>query len=67
MIVTLCTEGIRTLDDIRVFLAGNDAVDITPHDREAVYAFIEWTLVRFGYHFGLPGGRALRSASEKHS
>ena len=50
MIVTLCTERIRTLDDIRAFLEGSEAAD-TPHDREAAYAFIERTLVRFRYHF----------------
>ena len=54
MIVTLCTERIRTLDHIRAFLEGSEAADITPHDREAAYAFIERTLVRFRYHFGLP-------------
>ena len=60
MIVTLCTERIRTLDDIRAFLDGNEAADITPHNREAAYAFIERTLVRFRYHFGLPrGGKGL--------
>ena len=53
MIVTLCTERIRTLDDIRAFLGGNEAADITPHDREAAYAFIERALVRFRYHLGL--------------
>ena len=53
MIVTLSTERIRTLDDIRVFLDGNVAADITPHDRKAAYAFVERTLVRFRYHFGL--------------
>ena len=53
MIVTLCTERIRTLDDIRAFLDGNVAADITPHDRKAAYAFVERTLVRFRYHFGL--------------
>ena len=53
MIVTLCTERIRTLDDIRAFLGGNEAADITPHDRAAAYAFIERALVRFKYHFGL--------------
>ncbi len=53
MIVTLCTERIRTLDDIRAFLEGSEAADITPHDREAAYAFVERTLVRFRYHFGL--------------
>ncbi len=53
MIVTLGTERIRTLDDIRAFPGGSEAADITPHDREAAYAFIERTLVRFRYHFGL--------------
>ena len=52
--MTLCTERIRTLDDVRAFLDGNKAADITPHNREAAYAFIERTLVRFRYHFGLP-------------
>ena len=54
MIVTLCTERIRTLDDIRAFLDGNGPADITPHDRKAAYAFIERALVRFRYHVGLP-------------
>ncbi len=45
--MTLCTERSRTLDDIRAFLGGNEAADITPHDREAAYAFIERALVRF--------------------
>ena len=53
MIVTLCTERIRTLDDIRAFLGGNEAADITPRDRESAYAFVERTLVRFRYHIGL--------------
>ena len=53
MIVTLCTERIRTVDDIRAFLGGSEGADIAPHDREAAYAFIERTLVRFRYHFGL--------------
>ena len=51
--MTLCTERIRTLDDIRAFLGGSEAAEITPHDREAAYAFVERTLVRFRYHFGL--------------
>ena len=51
--MTLCTERIRTLDDIRAFLGGNEAADITPHDREAAYAFIERALVRFRYHLAL--------------
>jgi hypothetical protein len=51
--VTLCTERIRTLDDIRAFLGGSEAAEITPHDREAAYAFVERTPVRFRHHFGL--------------
>ena len=53
MIVTLRTERIRTLDDVRAFLEGSDAADVTLHDRREAYAFIERTLVRFRYHFGL--------------
>ena len=33
MIVTLCTERIRTLDDIRAFLGGSEEADIAPDDR----------------------------------
>ena len=51
--MTLCTERIRTLDDIRAFLDGNVAADITPRDRKSAYAFVERTLVRFRYHIGL--------------
>ena len=51
--MTLCTERIRTLDDIRAFLDGSEAADITPRDRKAAYAFVERALVRFKYHFGL--------------
>ena len=51
--MTLCTERIWTLDDIRAFLDGNVAADITPHDRKAAYAFVERALVRFRYHVGL--------------
>ena len=51
--MTLGAERIRTLDDIRAFLDGNVAADITPHDRKAAYAFVERTLVRFRYRFGL--------------
>ena len=34
MTVTLCTERIRTLDEIRAFLEGSEAAEITPHARE---------------------------------
>lgn len=51
--MTFSTERIRTLDDISAFLVGSEGADITPHDREAAYAFVDRTLVRFRYHFGL--------------
>ena len=51
--MTLRTERIRSLDDVRAFLEGNEAADITLHDRQQAYAFIERTLVRLRYHFGL--------------
>ncbi len=53
MIVTLSTERIRTLEDVRAFVEGSGGADITPLDRESAYAFIERTLVRFRYHVGL--------------
>ena len=51
--MTLCTERIRTLDDVRAILDGNEVADITHRDRGTAYAFIERVLVRFRYHFGL--------------
>ena len=51
--MTFRTHRIRTLDEVRAFLEGNEATDITLHDRRQAYAFIERTLVRFRYHFGL--------------
>jgi transposase InsO family protein len=49
MIVMLQTQGLRTLDDLRSFLAGNQGVEIHTPNREACYAFIAQTLSRFGY------------------
>ena len=53
MIVTLCTERIRTLDQLRAFLEGNEAADFHLADRDSAYAFVRRTLVRFQYHHGL--------------
>jgi transposase InsO family protein len=49
MIVMLHTQGLKSLDDLRSFLAGSQAVDIKTPEREAAYAFIAQTLRRFGY------------------
>lgn len=47
--MTLRTEQIRTCDQIRASLEGNDSVEIHLADRDA-YTFISRTLIRFGYH-----------------
>jgi transposase InsO family protein len=49
MIVMLQTRGLKTLDDVRGFLAGNQAVAIQTPNREAAYAFIAQSLSRFCY------------------
>jgi transposase InsO family protein len=49
MIVMLQTQGLKTLDDLRTFLAGSQGVEIWTPEREACYAFVGQTLKRFGY------------------
>ncbi|MYA40979.1 MAG: hypothetical protein F4Z31_04420 [Gemmatimonadetes bacterium] len=48
--MTLRTERIRTLDQIRAFLEGSEAADFEPADRTSASAFVRRTLVRFEYH-----------------
>ena len=50
MIVTLQTERIRTLDEVRAFVEGNEPVDFELADRESAYGFVRRTLAHFGYH-----------------
>ena len=50
MIVTLQTERIGTLEEVRAFVEGSGPVDIKLADRASAYDFIRRTLVRFGYH-----------------
>ena len=50
MIVTLQTERIGTLEEVRAFVEGSERVDIKLADRASAYDFIRRTLVRFGYH-----------------
>ena len=54
MIVTLQTRRLQTLDEVRLFLAGNEAVDFVLVDRGSTYEFIRETLVKFRYR-GLRG------------
>jgi hypothetical protein len=46
MIVMLHTQRLKSLDDVRSFLAGSQAVDIKTPERDAAYAFIAQTLRR---------------------
>ena len=50
MIVTLQTERLCTVDQIRAFLKGNETVDFLPLDRDGAYEFVRRTLVRIGYN-----------------
>ena len=49
MIVTLQTERVRTLDQVRAFVEGSEAVDFAGADRESVYEFVRRALVRLDY------------------
>ena len=47
--MTLQTERLCTIDQIRAFLNGNETVDYHPQDRAGAYEFVRRTLVRIGY------------------
>ena len=49
MIVTLQTERVRTLDQVRAFVEGSEAVDFMGADRGSVYEFVRRALVRLDY------------------
>ena len=49
MIVTLQTERVQTLADVRAVIDGNDRLDYQFTDRDAACEFIRRTLVRFDY------------------
>ena len=49
MILVLQTERLRTLDEVRAVIDGNQRVDFQIADRESAYDFIRRTLVRFHY------------------
>jgi len=49
MIVTLHTQGLHTLEQVRAFVAGNAPVSFTLTDRASAHAWMADTLRRFGY------------------
>ena len=50
MIVTLQTERVRTLEQVRAFVEGSEAVDFGGCEREGVYTLVRRTLVKLDYH-----------------
>ncbi len=47
--MTLGTERLRTVEQIRDFLDGNGEVEFRPRDRDEAYGFVRRTLVRLDY------------------
>ena len=61
MIVTLQTERVRTLEQVRAFVEGSEAVDFAGGEREGVYTLVRRTLVKLDYHrLGKPGKGLVR-------
>ena len=59
--MTLQTERLRTVEQIRGFLDGNGEVGFTPLDRDEAYGFVRRTLVRLDYDaLGRAGKGAVR-------
>ena len=48
--MTLQTERLRTMEQVRAFVEGSEPVDYKPQDRASAYAFVRRTLVRFDHH-----------------
>ena len=49
MIVTLHTQGLQTLAQVRTFVSGNEPISFTLEDRQAGYGWMADTLRQFGY------------------
>ena len=49
MIVTLHTQGLQTLAQVRAFVSGNEPISFTLEDRRAAYGWMADTLRQFGY------------------
>lgn len=66
MIVTLQTQAIRTLEQVRAFVAGAEPVIFTPADRPSAHAWMADTLKRFSYaHASRADRGVLRQYLEK--
>ncbi len=48
MIVDIQTRRLRTIEQLRAFVEGNEAVSFQPRDRGEAYGFARATLERFG-------------------
>ncbi len=48
--VSLQTERLRTVEQVRAFAEGSEPVDYKPKDRASAYAFVRRTVARFDYH-----------------
>ena len=48
--MTLQTERVRTLEQVRAFVEGSEPVDFAGAGREGIYALVRRTLVRLDYH-----------------
>jgi len=49
MIVTLHTQGLQTLAQVRAFVPDNEPIPFRPENRQAAYDWIAATLRQFGY------------------
>ena len=49
MILRLDVEGLRTIEEVRDFMAGSESVDFHLIDRRGAYDFVRRTLVRLAY------------------
>jgi len=49
MIVTLQTQGLQSLEQVRAFLQGSQSLGFEVPNREATYEFIAQTLRHFAY------------------
>ena len=59
MIVTLQTQGLQTLEQVRAFLEGAASVEFVAQDRKAAYGFIAQALTRFRYFHLAKAGKGL--------